>query len=155
MTSTANGSAVAIRSPEPRDYPKMAELAGQLGYRSNASEIERRLSGMHGSEDHAVFVAETAEGEVAGWIAVFIYRCVESEPRAEISGLVVDENARCLGIGRRLLECAEDWARRKRCVAVGLRSNVIRERAHAFYERLGYEHIKTQKSLRKKLTDAV
>ena len=27
----------------------------------------------------------------------------------------------------------------------------IRERAHAFYERQGYEHTKTQKSFRKKL----
>jgi len=28
---------------------------------------------------------------------------------------------------------------------------VIRERAHAFYERQGYQHVKTQKSFRKDL----
>lgn len=151
MTAVANERSTAIRAPEPRDYARMAELTGQLGYKSNASEIERRMAGMLGSKDHAVFVAETGDGGVAGWIAVFIYRCIESNPRAEISGLVVDEQARSLGIGRRLLERAERWAQEKGCEAVGLRSNVIRERAHTFYERLGYEHIKTQKSFRKAL----
>ena len=34
---------------------------------------------------------------------------------------------------------------------MSVRSNVIRERAHQFYERTGYEHYKTQKSFRKPL----
>jgi len=155
MTSTANERAVAIRAPEPRDYARIAELAAQLGYKSDASEIGRRLAGMKGSAEHAVFVAETAEGDVAGWIGVFVWRGLESEARVEISGLVVDEKARSLGIGRRLLERAEEWAREKGCATIGLRSNVIRERAHAFYERLGYEHVKTQKAFRKTFTGTV
>jgi GNAT superfamily N-acetyltransferase len=129
----------------------MAELAGQLGYTSASQEIARRLGGMENSPDHAVFVAETAEGAVAGWVGVFLYRCVEADARAEISGLVVDETARSLGIGRRLLGRAEEWAREKGCAAASVRSNVIRERAHAFYQRNGYKQIKTQKSFRKVL----
>lgn len=152
MTSAANEPAVAIRAPEPRDYARMADLAGQLSYKSNAEEITRRLAGMRGSADHAVFVAENAGGDIAGWIGVFVFRSVEADARAEISGLVVDERVRSLGIGRRLLERAEQWAREQGCAAVGLRSNVIRDRAHTFYERLGYKHIKTQKSFRKTLT---
>ncbi len=151
MTTNAKEAAVKIRSAGPRDSARIAELAGQLGYKSGAEEIARRLAGMKESADHAVFVAETREGEIAGWIGAFVYRCVEANTRAEISGLVVDEKARSLGIGRRLLERAEEWAREKGCAAVGLRSNVIRERAHNFYLRLGYEHIKTQKSFRKTL----
>jgi GNAT superfamily N-acetyltransferase len=54
-------------------------------------------------------------------------------------------------VGLKLLERAEQWAREKGCTMVGLRSNVIRDRAHAFYERNGYEHFKTQKSFRKQL----
>ncbi|MGH9734529.1 MAG: GNAT family N-acetyltransferase [Candidatus Acidiferrales bacterium] len=151
MTSAAKEPGVAIRTPEPRDYARIADLAGQLGYKSTESEIARRMAGMQASADHAVFVAETAERDVAGWIGVFVWRGVESEARVEISGLVVDEKARSLGIGRRLLERAEQWAREKGCAVIGLRSNVIRDRAHAFYERLGYEHIKTQKAFRKGL----
>jgi GNAT superfamily N-acetyltransferase len=151
MTSTESGAAVAIRAPEPRDYGRIAELAGQLTYKSEAEDIARRFWGMRESGDHAAFVAETAGGDIAGWIGVFIYRCVEADVRAEISGLVVEDRLRSLGIGRRLLERAEEWAREKGCAEVGLRSNVIRDRAHAFYERLGYKHIKTQKSFRKRV----
>lgn len=151
MTSTAKELTIVIRTPERRDYARIADLAGQLGYEATESEVARRMVGMQDSADHAVFVAEAAEGDVAGWIAVFVCRCIESETRAEIGGLVVDENVRSRGIGRRLLERAEQWARGKGCAAVGLRSNVIRERAHAFYERLGYKHVKTQKAFRKRM----
>lgn len=149
MTTAAKEASIMIRAPRQRDYAAMSELAGQLGYASAEEEIARRLAGMQDSADHAVFVAETAEGEIAGWIGVFLYRCVEADARAEISGLVVAERMRSLRIGQRLLERAEDWAREKGCTASSARSNVIRERAHTFYERNGYKHVKTQKSFRK------
>lgn len=151
MSTAAQESAVTIRAPESRDYPRMAELASQLGYKSSSEEIARRFGAMRESADSVVFVAETAHGEVAGWIGVFVYRCLEAEARAELSGIVVDEKKRSLGIGGRLLERAEEWARGKGCAAIGARSNAIRDRAHQFYIRLGYEHYKTQKSFHKKL----
>jgi GNAT superfamily N-acetyltransferase len=129
----------------------MAELSGQFGYPSTAGDIARRVAGMQNSTEHAVFVARLADAEIAGWIGVFVSRSVEADARAEISGLVVDERYRSQGIGLRLLERAEQWAREKGCRAIGLRSNVIRDRAHAFYERNGYQHAKTQKSFRKNL----
>ena len=98
-----------------------------------------------------MFVAQLAGGTIAGWIGAFVYRCVEADARVEISGLVVDERFRSQAVGRFLLDRAEAWAREKGFSATGLRSNVIRERAHAFYERQGYAHTKTQKSFRKKL----
>jgi GNAT superfamily N-acetyltransferase len=129
----------------------MAELAEQLGYPSKAEDIARRLAGMAASGEHAVFVAELADDTIAGFIGAFVYRSVEADARIEISGLVVDERYRSQAVGRFLLARAEEWAREKGFGATGLRSNVIRERAHAFYEREGYEHTKTQKSFRKNL----
>jgi len=61
------------------------------------------------------------------------------------------EGHRSAGAGKLLLDEAERWAREHGCSAVNLRSNVIRERAHQFYLRNGYEHYKTQKAFRKKL----
>jgi GNAT superfamily N-acetyltransferase len=101
--------------------------------------------------EHVVFVAQLADGTIAGWIGAFVYRCVEADARVEISGLVVDERFRSQAVGRLLLDRAETWAREKGFSATSLRSNVIRDRAHAFYERQGYEHTKTQKSFRKNL----
>ena len=50
-----------------------------------------------------------------------------------------------------VIAAAEDWARKRGCKGMSVRSNVIRERAHQFYLRNGYEHFKTQKSFRKPL----
>ena len=151
MSSPARQFAVEIRAPRPQDYSRMAELADQLGYPAGHREIAERLAGIEDSAEHAVFVAQLPGGEIAGWIAVFVYRCVEADAQAEVSGLVVDERNRSQGIGQRLLGRAEQWASELGCSAIGLHSNVIRGRAHAFYERQGYMHHKTQKSFRKNL----
>jgi GNAT superfamily N-acetyltransferase len=76
---------------------------------------------------------------------------VERDPRAEVGGLVVDERFRGSGVGRLLMQQAEDWAREKGYREVVLRSNVIREHAHRFYESLGYTVTQTQKHFRKNL----
>ena len=140
-----------IREAQPQDYARIAELAGQLTYPSSTDEIAKRFDGLRRSEENAVFVAQLASGEIAGWLAVFVYRVVEADARAEISGFVVDERYRSQRVGMHLLARAERWAREKGCRAIGLRSNVIRDRAHAFYESHGYQHIKTQKAFRKDL----
>jgi GNAT superfamily N-acetyltransferase len=151
MSTAARPFAGEIRLARPQDYPRMAELAGQLGYQSTADDVARRLAGLITTGEHVVFVAQLEDGTIAGWIGAFVYRCVETDARVEISGLVVDERFRSQAVGRFLLGRAEAWAREKGFSATSLRSNVIRERAHAFYERQGYAHTKTQKSFRKKL----
>lgn len=151
MTTTDPHSQVAIRAAEPTDFPQIGELAGQLGYPSTTEEVARRYAEMKNSAEHGVFVAEVGDGRIAGWVGVFVQRTMESDACVEISGLVVDEHCRSRGLGLRLLKRAEQWAREKGCRTVRLRSNVIRKRAHAFYERQGYEHVKTQKAFRKQL----
>jgi GNAT superfamily N-acetyltransferase len=151
MKPTSIAFAGKIRPADPLDHARIAELAGQLSYPSTPQEIAKRLKGIKGSTEAAVFVAELQPGEIAGWIAVFVYRTVEADARAEVSGLVVDERFRSRRVGERLLAHAEEWARENGCHAIGLHSNVIRDRAHAFYERHGYAHVKTQKAFRKQL----
>jgi GNAT superfamily N-acetyltransferase len=142
----------SIRAPREQDYPSLADLAGQLTYPSTVEEIIQRLNAMKASADHAVFVAEMPGGEIAGWIAVSIYRGLEMNPRGEVTGLVVGDKFRSQLAGRHLLARAEQWTLDLGCSEIGLRSNVIRDRAHAFYLREGYQHTKTQKTFRKKLS---
>jgi GNAT superfamily N-acetyltransferase len=151
MTAHASAATIRVRSANVADITPIADLCGQLGYPSTPQEVEERLRSVQGNPEHAVFVAELPGGTVAGWIHIFIMRTIEADPRAEVGGLVVDERSRSKGVGHRLLEQAERWTREHGCRVVGLRSNVIRERAHAFYERQGYQVIKSQKSFRKTL----
>lgn len=144
-------SAHAVRLAQPRDSDGIADLAGQLGYPSTGEEVRQRLSQMRDASQYAVFVAEHPGGQIAGWIGLYVFRAVELETTVEISGLIVGEDVRSCGIGKTLLDAAEEWARSIGCSAVSVRSNVTRDRAHRFYAANGYEHTKTQKELRKQL----
>ena len=84
-----------------------------------------------------------------GWVQLLDQQILETGSRVEVAALVVDETVRGSGIGRCLMERAEEWARERGYNTVQLRSNVTRAAAHAFYERLGYKHIKTSKTFRK------
>jgi GNAT superfamily N-acetyltransferase len=139
-----------IRPARPRDVARLAELAGELGYPTTTAEMKVRLRRVRPAANNAIFVAEDGD-EVVGWIHVSVSYLLEVPLRAEINGLVVSAATRSRGTGARLLEAAEAWARTKKCEGMSVRSNVIRERAHAFYEHNGYEHYKTQKSFRKPL----
>ncbi|MGH9729247.1 MAG: GNAT family N-acetyltransferase [Candidatus Acidiferrales bacterium] len=142
---------ITIRAAQLSDAPRIAPLAGQLGYASTARQVAARLVGIFAQTEHTVFVAEREGGEIAGYADVFLFRTAGSDARAEIAGLVVEEASRGQNIGRMLMARAEDWARENGCIECGLRSNVIREGAHRFYENLGYRVNKTQKSFRKTL----
>jgi GNAT superfamily N-acetyltransferase len=151
MTPNGKQKELKIRRARPSDAPRIAELSGQLGYPATASQIRQRLRAIRPASQNAVFVAERKDVGVVGWLHVSKEPLLEVEVRAEVNGLVVSEGHRSLGAGARLLAAAEDWAREHGCKSMSVRSNVIRERAHQFYERTGYEHYKTQKSFRKPL----
>jgi len=151
MRKANNPSELKIRRARSSDSARLAALCTELGYPATASEMQARLSRVKPAADNAVFVAESREGEVIGWLHVSVSQLLEVPLRAEVNGLVVAEGQRSKGAGAKLLDSAEEWARKKKCSSMSVRSNVIRERAHAFYERNGYEHYKTQKAFRKPL----
>jgi GNAT superfamily N-acetyltransferase len=137
-----------IRRARPGDCPRLAELSTELGYPMTPDEAATRLGELSTHPDHTILVAEDG-GRVEGWIQVSLPRIFETPLRAEIAGLVVEAGARGRGVGRGLVAAAVGWARKRGCVAIRVRSNVVRERAHAFYRREGFGEIKTQKVLEK------
>lgn len=151
MTPDGKAKDLKIRRAKPDDAPLLAELSGQLGYPATASQIRRRLQAIGPASKHEVLVAELKGVGVVGWLHVSRQPLLEVDVRAEVNGLVVSQDHRSLGTGARLLAAAEEWARKHGCKGMSVRSNVIRERAHQFYERHGYEHYKTQKAFRKPL----
>lgn len=141
-----------IRPIEPADAAALVPLCGQLGYPATLEQVERRLQLLLGHPDQALLGAEDATGQVVGWLHVQS-RCVfESDPFAEICGLVVDENARGHGVGRDLVAAAEHWAVAQGHTVIRVRSNVIRTATHRFYQNHGYAIQKSQISFTKPLT---
>ena len=148
IAATAGG--ILFRPARPEDAAGLVELVGELGYPSSNTEVDERLRRVLEREDHAVLVA--VEGpRVLGFVHALEFLTLASDPCALISGLVVDRAARRRGVGRRLVEGAETWARARGLSAMRLRSRVTRLEAHAFYEALGYEPVKQQLQFRKAL----
>jgi len=139
-----------IRPATGMDAEAIAILSGQLGYPSTADEIRTRLGEIRARGEGKVLVAEL-NGVVRGWVHVFGARVLESQPHAEVGGLVVEEGSRGRGIGRQLIEAAEEWAASMGYARLRVRSNVVRESAHRFYQALGYPHIKRQAVFEKNL----
>ena len=136
-----------VRRAARNDDVLIAALAGELGYPATADEMRSRLDALPATE--AVFVA--VDPNVIAWIQIGITVALESGAFAEIRGLVVNEAHRSRGIGAVLVAAAEEWASAQGMVRMRVRSNVVRERTHRFYERLGYVVKKSQKSFEKRL----
>jgi GNAT superfamily N-acetyltransferase/heme-degrading monooxygenase HmoA len=140
-----------LRSATPADADAVAAMAGELGYPTEPEVMRQRLEIVGSEPDELVLVAETVDRRPVGWVHVFSAIRLESAPYAEIGGLVVTESARNSGMGHALLTAAEAWARDRKLADMRIRSNVLRERAHRFYARCGYESPKSQKVLVKVL----
>ena len=132
-----------IRPARISDAAAIAGLATQLGYPTRPEEAEPRLRDVTSQPENAILVADW-DGAVVGWIHVAGSHHVETESFAAILALVVDEARRSGGIGAALVEAASEWGAQQGFRTLRVRSNVVRERTHAFYERLGFARIKSQ-----------
>jgi GNAT superfamily N-acetyltransferase len=144
---------ILIREATPSDAPALTPLCAQLGYAIEPDALARHLRRIQSDPEGQVFVAER-EGRCVGWLHVQTRHTLHAAPYPDITGLVVEESQRGQSIGAALLERAEQWARQKGFTDIHLRSNILRERAHRFYERAGYLRYKTSLNLRKPLGDA-
>jgi len=123
---------LVVRDAKPRDAEAIAELIVALGYDVSATDVRRRLKGV------AALVAE--KGKVVGVLTTAITAVLHRpRPVGRISMMVVAEAARGGGIGAAMVAEAEKRLKAAGCGLVEVTSNRKRLRAHAFYERLGYE----------------
>ena len=91
----------------------------------------------------AVFVAETLEGVLAGFLEVSLRShadgCDPKQPVGFVEGWLVAENHRGRGVGRQLLSAAEEWARGNGCLEMASDArmdNALSQQGHAS---LGFE----------------
>jgi GNAT superfamily N-acetyltransferase len=136
----ATTTAVSIRDAIVEDYATIARLLDQLGYPSLPDGVRQRLARLLPRDDTRVFVAERG-ASVLGALGVHRMPVLTSlSDIAMIIALVVAEEARHAGIGRRLVERAEEQARIWQCGRIMVTSAERRAEAHAFYEQIGYQY---------------
>ena len=135
---------ITIRKIEESDAAEISRLSSQLGYPTTENRVLENIVELHQDPEYVVFVADVGEGILAGFIHVFITRRLFLDHRAEVGGLVVDQDYRGRGIGKSLLEKSEHWAGSKDCQTICVRSNIIRTGAKEFYLSQGYNVKKKQ-----------
>lgn len=136
-------SSLLVRRVAPEDARAVAELSGQLGYTISAEAVTERIRDLIASPiGQAAFVA-CAGTEIVGWIEVVVEHHLQSPTHGMITGLVVRDGIRSLGVGRRLCAEVEAWCRANRISVLWVYSRMTRERAHRFYLREGFTQIKT------------
>lgn len=126
-----------LRDVTPADFGTVRRLIGQLGYEPDEAEFRARFERVLATPGHRVIVAEN-DGAVVGVLHVFERPALDKGCEAVVQALVVDDRARSQGVGEALMREAEAWARSRGLAATSLYTRVDRDRARAFYERIGY-----------------
>lgn len=130
-----------IRNAESRDLLELRGLMTNLcAHELSLADIRDRLAFIQASEIDDLFVLEV-DGAVKGLLGFRVRENIEESSRyGEISVIVTDPESRKLGVGRSLMEYAENLAKTRGCKGTWLVSGFGREEeAHHFYKKLGYE----------------
>jgi len=136
-----------IRKIESTDLPAVTQLLEQLGYTISAQELAKRYEPVAEDRTHAVWVA-VSDDQIVGFLHAFGRPALEKPPEVVIQAMV-DHTMRMGGIGARLVEQSERWAKTQGYASIALSSDVDRADAHAFYERLGFKTVATSRLFRK------
>jgi ribosomal protein S18 acetylase RimI-like enzyme len=111
--------------------------------------VRKWVEGSSESEaDGAAFVCVAGDA-VVGYVSVSSTEHFAGERDAYIGELIVDERLEGRGVGRLLVDAAEQWAREAGFRCITLHTGAANERARGFYGRLDYveEDVKLTKVL--------
>ena len=141
---------VTVRPVTETDAAEVCMICCEdLGYQCDKTLVKLRISQLD-TEREAVFVA-IFEDRIVGFIHVERYNTLYFETMANILGLAVSSKVRKHGIGKALVEKAEEWANENDIALMRLNSGVSRSGSHEFYRHLGYASEKNQLRFVKRL----
>ena len=141
---------IKIRIISTDDANEICTICGEdLGYPCDFSLVVEKIKKLN-SDREAVFVALIDE-IVVGFIHVEKYDVLYFETMANILGLAVKSEYRKNGIGKQLINAAEEWAVKNNIKYMRLNSGISRTDAHNFYRHLGYNSEKEQIRFEKNL----
>lgn len=137
-------SPVLFRAATKADLPDILRLLAQPdlddGQVLPLAEAEQLFERMARYPDYRIHVA-LLDGSIVGSFALLVMDNLghRGAPSGVIEDVVVDPRCQGQGIGRAMMRHALALCGEKGCYKVALSSNLSRERAHAFYESLGFE----------------
>lgn len=146
-----------IRPYEDSDYDAAKALAPRLVENVNpwddndsgpVDTVEWMLSQTTSDEPQQIFVAEDDQG-LAGMARVFAKGHLAGQREAYVDGLAVQERAARQGLGTKLMDTCEEWARGRGHKWMHIETPASNQQARDFYTAIGYgeEVVKLSKEL--------
>ena len=135
---------ISCRAACKEDLPAVLRLYAQAGLDDGKvlplAEAERSFERIANYPDYRIHVA-LHEDRIVGTFALLIMDNLThmGAPSAIIEDVAVDPEWQGRGIGKQMMQYAMGLCRDKGCYKAALSSNLKREKAHAFYESLGFE----------------
>ena len=147
----------SVRPVHPSDAHAWLEMRSDFwrdGSESeHAAEIEAFFSGTS-TEPVAVLVAENGDHGLEGFVELSIRPCAEGCRTSRVGyleGLYVRLEARGRGVGRTLVEAAEEWARGQGCTEFASDAQAANEASVAAHSALGFSEAGLIRCFRKDL----
>lgn len=138
-----------IRKATESDAQAIAQILQELGWfawldstspQTTIAQIQQQIAQCHANDSHSIYVAENAQNQVIGYVAVHWLPCpFLPKPQAYISELFIHEAYRGQGIGKRLLETVTSEALMRGCLLLMLHNNKERKSyQREFYRKQGW-----------------
>jgi len=154
------GELMTIRPAERSDLPALLPLRESLwpdtARDHHRRELEQTLATKtSGPYPCALFVSDAGGGSVVGFVEVGLRShadgCDPDQPVGYLEGWYVAEPWRGQGVGRALVEAAENWARGQGCVEMASDTWIHNEGSQHAHEALGYAVVDRCVNFRKRL----
>jgi aminoglycoside 6'-N-acetyltransferase I len=149
-----------VRQARPSDRNELAKMQALLWPSASPEELLKELDDAlshrtPGTLPSVLLVSTDEDGTVTGFLEAGLRShadgCDPARPVGYVEGWFVYEKFRKQGVGKALLNSAEEWARAQGCVEMAsdaLTENEVSQRAH---EALGFEVVDRCVRFRKKL----
>jgi GNAT superfamily N-acetyltransferase len=124
------------------DLPQILELYKQLNPSNNDFTIDQanKIWDKIETQETKYFVGKIDGTIIAScYISILPNLTCNGKSIGFIENVIVDENQRGNGIGKRIIEMAIEYAKKQNCYKVVLQSGIKRTAAHRFYEAMGFD----------------
>ena len=147
-------SAIHVRDVTAPDRAEWVRLRHSLWPRHNEDELGAEIDRLLADQGAATFVAEVSSGHLCGVIEVALRDAAEgctTHPVGYIEGWYVDPEFRGRGVGCRLAEAGEAWARSRGCVEMASDTTPEYPDGPAAHAAAGYHRVLVTFHFRKSL----
>ena len=137
-----------IRHAQPSDVKSLAEMRALLwpdaSVEEHRKEVEAVFNGtLVWNMPTVTLVAQDESGRVIGFLEADLRShadgCDPARPVGYIEGWFVQEEFRAQGVGKQLVQAAEDWARELKCVEMASDVLIDNDGSQKAHEAMGYE----------------